>query len=98
MKHQLKIVSKHIKTAKLGEEMEGMRLTPECIKSLNIVCFLYGSDNGGQTYFVQTCCDQEHTGNECGCCSLGEDFTKEEAEARAQKLSSMFNLPAFPSC
>lgn len=57
MKHQLKIVSKHIKTAKLGEEMSGMRLTPECVKSLNIVCFLYGSDNGGQTYFVQTCCD-----------------------------------------
>ena len=73
-------------------------LTPEVIESLKIQCLLYGSDNGGQSYFVQTCCDQDHLGNDCGCRSLGENFSKEEAEAFAKDLSLKFNLPACQSC
>lgn len=74
-------------------------LTPEEVSENNIDCILYGSENGRQTFYVQTCCHQEHIGGEpCGCKTYGEFNSEEEAEALAQVMAEELGLPVCKSC
>ena len=52
----------------------------------------YGSDREGN-FFVQTCCNEEHLGQECGCKNIGEHFTKDEARILAEQKSNDLNVP-----
>lgn len=44
-------------------------------------------------YFVQTCCNEEHTGQHCGCQPISEKVSLEEAERIAKKKSKELNIP-----
>lgn len=55
---------------------------------------LYGSEDGGQTYYVQTCCNQEHNGTQpCYCHNYGEFDSEIEAKTFAQVMSETLRLP-----
>lgn len=58
-----------------------------------IELLLYGTDNQGQSYFIQTCGVTDSEGSIHGCYSLGENFSKEEALSLVQMLSQAFELP-----
>ena len=50
----------------------------------------YGSENG--KYYVQSCCNEEHKGQECDCRTYGENLTKEEAISLANKKGEELNV------
>lgn len=55
-------------------------------------CVAYGSENG-KAFYVQTCCGEEHTGNECDCKSIGENFSEEDAKNISREKASELNVP-----
>lgn len=74
-------------------------LTPEDVVEHKIDCILYGSENGCQTFYVQTCCNQAHIGGEsCGCQTYGEFSSEAEAKALAQVMAEALGLPVCKSC
>lgn len=63
-----------------------------------IVAVAYGTNDGNcdNAYFVQTCCNQEHSGllvgQTCGCYSFGENFTEVEARRIAEFKAKELNV------
>lgn len=57
------------------ENVQDFKLTHEVIEELGISCLTYGTEDV-QSYFGQTCCNQEYPDGDCGCRLLGENFTK----------------------
>jgi len=57
-----------------------------------IKCVAYGSSEKDR-FFVQTCCDEEHLGQDCDCKSLGEEFTIDEAVSLAHQTATKLNVP-----
>ena len=45
---------------------------------MSIRAIAYGTENG-KDWFVQTCCGEEHYGQDCDCTSYSEKLTEEEA-------------------
>lgn len=58
----------------------------------SISSILYGTEEG-INYFVQTCCNTEHSGEKCNCKGYGENLTKKKALKIANKLSRKFKVP-----
>jgi len=58
---------------------------------MSIVKVAYGTENGND-WFVQTCCNEEHYGNDCNCKSYGEKFTEIEAEKIANDLAEIHHV------
>lgn len=44
-------------------------------------------------YYVQTCCDEEHIGQDCGCKTLIENVSEEVALEIAERKSKELNVP-----
>lgn len=65
----------------------------EILKRESVDVLLYGTDNQGQSYFIQTCGATDSEGNLQSCHSLGENFSKEEAIHLVHILSQTFKLP-----
>lgn len=55
-------------------------------------CVAYGSENDGK-FYVQTCCGEEHIGNDCDCNILGEDLSEVEAKELARQRAEQLNVP-----
>lgn len=54
-------------------------------------CVSYGKNE--QAWFVQTCCGEEHTGKDCDCVGLGENFTECEAMKLAYRKAEELSVP-----
>lgn len=55
-------------------------------------CVAYGSEKDSK-FYVQTCCGEEHYGEECDCKSLGDNLTEEDAKRIAEEKSKELNVP-----
>lgn len=53
---------------------------------MSIKSIAYGTEDG-INYFVQTCCGEEHYGQDCDCKNYGEKFTEAEAKKVADELA-----------
>lgn len=61
---------------------------------MSIANIAYGVNDKGK-YYVQTCCNEEHLGQKCDCKSFGEEFSREEAIALAQRKAKELNVPVY---
>ena len=52
---------------------------------------IYGTEDG-MNYYVQTCCGEEHLGQDCDCREYGVNLVKEDAKILADKLSKDFKV------
>lgn len=57
-----------------------------------VKCVAYGSEKEG-SFYVQTCCGEEHLGQDCDCKSLGENLTEIGAKKLAEKMAKELNVP-----
>lgn len=57
-----------------------------------ITCVAIGSEKEG-CFYVQTCCEKQHNGEECDCKSLGENLSEDEANKIAKEKSKELNVP-----
>lgn len=62
-----------------------------------VKCVIYGLEEG--KYYVQTCCDEEHHGQECGCKSYAENIEHEEdAKFLAECIADKLNVSVKNRC
>lgn len=51
----------------------------------------YGKNSDG-SFYVQSACDEEHIGQQCGCKSFGESFSEQEAKTLAKEKADELNV------
>ena len=55
---------------------------------------MYGTENY-VSYFVQTCCAEEHLGEECDCINYGSFLSEDKARRFAETLAEKFMVPVI---
>lgn len=53
---------------------------------MSVIKIAYGTEDG-VNYFVQTCCGEEHYGQDCDCKSYGESYKGDKARELAEELA-----------
>ena len=57
-----------------------------------VKCVAYGSEKEGE-FYVQTCCGEEHNGDECDCKNIADNLDEAEAKKLAEQKAKELNVP-----